>query len=341
MIELNKDGLVFSFPEVHASARLVIDFQRTLRIPDDGKAHHPRPGPRPLPAAPRRRLRRERAPRVDRARRRDAAHVPVRGAVDPLPAGPRRRRVPLRGASRDRQDRRGHREDVDRRARIASPRITSSVPDQPWLDGYCVEKGVIRQFVAMPLGAGYTAEEQITGKAEHGGLQILVHPHEGRGVRAASQGAGGSCRGCRLPARRCVRRTERRHGARPRAGGCGSRSTRIPSRPRTGTSSTRAAASSTSRTRSCGSRSPARQPPTPPPTAAQYTRRAAVVRLLRGRPSAPRGLADRSRGSRASTTSGRQKGDVPLPENESVTNEVVVELRKGLRKDQVREGREM
>ena len=47
-------------------------------------------------------------------------------------------------------------------------------PGQPWLDGYCVEKGVIRQFVAMPLGAGYTAEEQITGKAEQGGLQVIV-----------------------------------------------------------------------------------------------------------------------------------------------------------------------
>lgn len=49
-------------------------------------------------------------------------------------------------------------------------------PEQPWLDGFAVEKGVIRQFVAMPLGAGYSAEEQITGKAEWGGLQILVAP---------------------------------------------------------------------------------------------------------------------------------------------------------------------
>jgi hypothetical protein len=29
------------------------------------------------------------------------------------------------------------------------------LPEQPWLDGYCVEKGYIRQFVAMPLGEGY------------------------------------------------------------------------------------------------------------------------------------------------------------------------------------------
>jgi hypothetical protein len=32
------------------------------------------------------------------------------------------------------------------------------------------------KFVAMPLGQGYTVEEQITGKAEHGGLQIDVFP---------------------------------------------------------------------------------------------------------------------------------------------------------------------
>jgi hypothetical protein len=49
-------------------------------------------------------------------------------------------------------------------------------PRQPWLDGFCVGKGLIRQFVAMPLGAGYTAEEQLTGEAEHGGLQLLVYP---------------------------------------------------------------------------------------------------------------------------------------------------------------------
>ena len=49
-------------------------------------------------------------------------------------------------------------------------------PEQPWLDGYCVERGVIRQFVAMPLGSGYSAEEQLTGEAEHGGVQIVAYP---------------------------------------------------------------------------------------------------------------------------------------------------------------------
>ncbi|GAG05408.1 unnamed protein product, partial [marine sediment metagenome] len=35
---------------------------------------------------------------------------------------------------------------------------------------------------------------------------------------------------------------------------------------------------------------------------------------------------------------GKEKGDVPLPENESVTPEHIVKLRSGLKKDQVREG---
>ena len=50
------------------------------------------------------------------------------------------------------------------------------LPEQPWLDGFAVRKGVIRQFVAMPLGAGYSAEEQITGKADTGGIQFQIFP---------------------------------------------------------------------------------------------------------------------------------------------------------------------
>ena len=44
MIELKSNKLVFSFPEVHPQARLEIAFERTLRIPDDGKDHFLPPG---------------------------------------------------------------------------------------------------------------------------------------------------------------------------------------------------------------------------------------------------------------------------------------------------------
>lgn len=61
---------------------------------------------------------------------------------------------------------------------IAAPQNYVVVPGQPWLDGFAVSKGLIRQFVAMPLGAGYSAEEQITGRADVGGLQFQVFPME-------------------------------------------------------------------------------------------------------------------------------------------------------------------
>ena len=48
-------------------------------------------------------------------------------------------------------------------------------PPQPWLDGFNTGEGTIRQFIAMPLGMGYTVEGQVTGKEEHGGLQIMVY----------------------------------------------------------------------------------------------------------------------------------------------------------------------
>ncbi len=50
------------------------------------------------------------------------------------------------------------------------------VPEQPWLDGFSVGEGLIRQFVAMPLGSGFSVEEQLTGKADVGGMQFQVYP---------------------------------------------------------------------------------------------------------------------------------------------------------------------
>jgi len=58
----------------------------------------------------------------------------------------------------------------------SEPQNYCALPDQPWLDGYCVEKGVIRQFVAAPLNEGFTVEEQLTGKGEWGGIQLEAWP---------------------------------------------------------------------------------------------------------------------------------------------------------------------
>ena len=40
---------------------------------------------------------------------------------------------------------------------------------QLWLDGNNAGEGYIRQFVAMPLGMGYTVEAQVTGEEKFGG----------------------------------------------------------------------------------------------------------------------------------------------------------------------------
>jgi len=50
-------------------------------------------------------------------------------------------------------------------------------PDpQPWLDGFNIGGGQIRQFVAMQMGKSYTVEAQVTGKEDVGGIQVLVIP---------------------------------------------------------------------------------------------------------------------------------------------------------------------
>lgn len=49
-------------------------------------------------------------------------------------------------------------------------------PQQLWLDGVASQDGKVRQFVAMPIGSGYSVEAQITGADLIHGLQIEVVP---------------------------------------------------------------------------------------------------------------------------------------------------------------------
>jgi hypothetical protein len=56
----------------------------------------------------------------------------------------------------------------------ACPQNYLVCPEQPWLDGINIGRGRIRQFVAMPLGLGYTVEGQLAADEERGGLQIRV-----------------------------------------------------------------------------------------------------------------------------------------------------------------------
>ena len=48
----------------------------------------------------------------------------------------------------------------------SEPQNDVVVPGQPWLDGFPTGAGLIRPFVALPLGAGDSVEEQLTGRAD-------------------------------------------------------------------------------------------------------------------------------------------------------------------------------
>lgn len=178
MIELKKDRLVFAFPEVHEDAVCGIEFQRTLRIPDDNRPYPLPPGLGQFPIAH----------VEDHASRLPPEWSRHGGVLLPMyqaealwicfSAGDGRWSsaeypfaVKIAAGKIDAVTGGSWTNDIHQ-----NPQDYVVVPDQPWLDGFCMQKGLIRQFVAMVLGQGYTAEEQITGKAEHGGLQFIVYP---------------------------------------------------------------------------------------------------------------------------------------------------------------------
>lgn len=183
MITLEDDRLAFRFPQVHEEAVCSIHFQRTLRIPDNGKDFELPPG---LGAFPLRHLE-DYAGRVpEEWLRRGGVTMPMHQSEalwisfgrDDYPFAVKVATGKVNAVTGE-----PWREHLNR-----EPQDYVVIPEQPWLDGYCVEKGVIRQFVAMPLGQGYTVEEQLSGTAEWGGLQLMVFPLKAERYRAWAKG---------------------------------------------------------------------------------------------------------------------------------------------------------
>lgn len=171
-ITLEHDSLVFRFPEVHNDAVLRIDFQRTLRIPDDNREYPLPPG---LGRFPLQHI-------DDYAGNVPASWVDHGGIFLPMYqaealwinfSSPNNYMFAVKVAAGKINAVTG--ESWSNKL-SSTPQDYVVVPKQPWLDGFCIGKGLIRQFVAMPLGQDYTAEEQLTGKAEHGGIQIVAYP---------------------------------------------------------------------------------------------------------------------------------------------------------------------
>ncbi|KAK2044563.1 hypothetical protein LZ31DRAFT_565829 [Colletotrichum somersetense] len=158
-----------------------ITFQRTLRLPEDGKLHGTSEflGPFPLFSAD------------EHASRLPPAMNSKGGMFFPMF---QREGLAISLSSEDDHARTiKHEIDPDRFAvkvyagsiNCLSGRTASETDDEPRnnyivcprqrrLDGYRSVDGSIRQFVAMPLGWGYSAEHQVTGHEFVGGIQLNI-----------------------------------------------------------------------------------------------------------------------------------------------------------------------
>ena len=172
----NFNELSFSFPEVHADAVCRMNFHRTLRIPDDGKTYPlpPSLGHFPMTATE---AGKNLSPQIQERRGvmipmytsealwisfRSNYHAPGRGTAYPFA-------VKIAAGKRSAVTANEWTEDLREKDYIV-------IPVQPWIDGFLVKDGVIKQFVTAIGGQGFTVEEQLTGKFEFGGIQIKVFP---------------------------------------------------------------------------------------------------------------------------------------------------------------------
>ncbi|MGH2705793.1 MAG: hypothetical protein ACRDJ4_12070 [Actinomycetota bacterium] len=168
--------VVVSGDEVRVGPRFSVAFQRTLRIPEDGKEYPLPPGLGRLPVH-----------RVGDFRGRlpsrwadDELFIPLYQrealwlAFDGAWWKPNAVQVGVGGVNAVSGT--GWGEEL-----VPSPQNYLVCPDQPWLDGINAGDGFVRQFVAVPLGEGRTVEGQVTGREERGGIQLRVfEPRPGR-----------------------------------------------------------------------------------------------------------------------------------------------------------------
>ncbi len=147
-----------------------VSFQRTLRIPDDGRRHPLPPGLGVFPVLPVP----DGAARVLGTAEPGDALVPMyqREALwlgfDVPPWRPHAVTVAIGRVDAVSGGPEGGELSDD-------PQNYLVCPPQPWLDGINAVDGGVRQFVAVPLGVGATVESAVTGEERFGGLQITVY----------------------------------------------------------------------------------------------------------------------------------------------------------------------
>jgi hypothetical protein len=156
---------------IRIGKHFAVSFKRTLRIPDDGKKHKPPPNFGVFPIY---RVEDHSKRLPDGLQREGGAFIPmyqrealylrfdneaawrpcaVKVAIGNINA--------ISGEAHDNKLR-------------DSPQNYLVCPPQLWLDGINTGQRTIRQFLAMPLGLGYTVEGSLSGSEEVGGVQITV-----------------------------------------------------------------------------------------------------------------------------------------------------------------------
>jgi len=340
VIELRRDVLEFSFPEVHPKAKMGIRFIRTLRIPDDGREYLLPPGLGRFPLR-----------NVDEfANKVPNVWLEHGGVALPMYQS---EAMWIHFNSKFRDERDYGISGYPFAIKIATGKVDAItgtvgvdglgkpqnylvIPKQPWLDGYCVKKGIIRQFVAMPLGTGYTAEEQITGEGDYGGLQITVYPMKKEVFERLFSESEEEMVYFRRTALLSPSLSEM--GLAPGGFmrqeiyndpyGIDSWDTKHTSRCFVHIANSLVWRSITGE-----------NPPTTPFTAKEYTDAGLPWFDYYDESVKPVEGSDVLAGLKSVAQKGEEKGDVPLPENTPVTPENIIKLRAGLTKKQVREGR--
>jgi hypothetical protein len=164
---------------IQIGERFALSLMRTLRIPDDGKTYPLPPGLGRFPVHPVTEFA-DRLPAAWRERggyfiplyQREAMWLQFEAAF----WKPNAAQIAVGGINAITGERWSPETDLR-----ADPQNYIVCPDQPWLDGVHTAGGTVRQFVAVALGRGDTVEEQLTGAAEYGGLQVRVfEPKPGR-----------------------------------------------------------------------------------------------------------------------------------------------------------------
>jgi hypothetical protein len=335
MIEMKHDRLVFSFPELHEDAVLNVEFQRTLRIPSDDRTYPLPPGRGRFPL---RHVDDFSAKVPEEWMRHGGVMLPMYqaeamwlsfGSPTGYPFAVKVAAGKINAVTGKPWD----------DGLSQGPQNYVVHPGQPWLDGYVVTKGTVRQFVAMPLGGGYSAEEQLTGKAEFGGLQIQVFPlRKELYVPRPRVMFAAACEMAPAPAAAPLAR--KRAGPDMALGMGGSMKQEIYQDSRaladwdaghTGRCFVHIANSMLWRSIT------GENPPTVPPTAAEYTRAGlpwfdyyADLPAVEGSPEL--------RSVKTVVELAEEKGEIALPENEPVHPGHVVGLHAPPRPDRVREG---